>query len=94
MKLNLKPYVSSLTASKESKEAGLAPSRAAEASAALGLEIAQLDTQLLKAQNGLTELTQAFPLNSGSIVQALDTIGLLERKLSQLNELRTQLFPA
>lgn len=85
-------YVDAITASKEEAAKSLAPARAKEQEAALGIEVAQLDLEVQTQQNRLAELTSAYPLNFDAIIEAQDEYALNARRLEQLKKLGTDLF--
>jgi hypothetical protein len=85
-------YVDSITQSKEAAEKSLAPARAKEQEAALGIAIAQLDLEVQTKNNAISALKQAYPLDVDAIVDAGDDLALDERRLAQLKSLNTELF--
>jgi hypothetical protein len=90
----LKKYVEAIVASKEEKNASLAPARAAEQKGRLGLEIATLKVNIAGQENRVAELASQYPLNIDEIVNAQDELDLDTRRLNQLQGLSDQLFGA
>lgn len=90
--MSLKKYVEAIVASKEERAAALAPARADEQKAALGLERMQLSLEIQGASNHIAELAGQYPLPIGEIIEAQDEVALQKRRLAQLDELDNALF--
>jgi hypothetical protein len=92
MTIELKKYVAAIVASKEEKNASLAPARAGEQKGRLGLEIATLKVNIAGQENRVAELAGQYPLDIDAIVAAQDELDLDNRRLTQLQALDGQLF--
>jgi hypothetical protein len=90
--MTAKKYVDAIVASKEETAKALAPARASEQQAALGLEIAQLKLEIQGAENVVSELKGSYPLDLDTILSAGDELALKSRRLSQLVALDVELF--
>lgn len=90
--MTFKKYAEALVASKEDAEKSLAPARAKQQEAALGIKVAELDLEVQTAEGDLAELVTSFPLDLDAIVDAQDAIDLQKRRLNQLKTLGTELF--
>jgi hypothetical protein len=88
----MRKYVDAIVASKEENDKALAPARAAEQQAKLGLEAKQLEISVMEAKNELDELGAEYPLNFEAIIEAQDALALSERRLTQLKDLSVALF--
>lgn len=85
-------YVEAIVQSKQDADKSLAPARAAEQQAAIGIKVAQLGLSVKTLNNKVEELKGQYPLNIEGIVQALDNAALEQRKLDQLAAVSTELF--
>lgn len=85
-------YADLIVKSKEEANVALAPARAAQEKAKLGIAIAELDLKVKTAQNELESLKGQFPLPVDEIVSAGDEVALDARRLEQLQSLSTELF--
>lgn len=90
--MSLKKYADALVASKEENEKSLAPARAKEQAARVGIAVATLEVEVQGQQNELTELAGQYPLDIDAIVNAQDEIALNQRRLAQLKALSDELF--
>lgn len=90
--MTFKKYADALVASKEENEKSLAPARAKQQEAAVGIKIAELDLDVQTADNELSTLVTKFPLDIDAIVDAQDSLDLQKRRLEQLKALSAQLF--
>lgn len=85
-------YVEKILLSKEDADKSLAPARANEQAAKLGIAVATLDLDVKTQQNAVEALTNVYPLDIDAIVDAQDELDLSARRLSQLKDLQTSLF--
>jgi len=90
----VKKYVDALTATKEESTKALAPARAAEQQAHIGLTVKQLEINIMSAQNDLAAMCGQYPLPVDAIVEAQDELDLSTRRLTQLTQLSKELFGA
>lgn len=90
----MKKYVEALTASKEDREKGLAPARAEEQKAHIGLTAKSLEIDVMGARNQIEEMCGQYPLPVEEIIRAQDDLDLNQRRLDQLVKLQTALFGA
>lgn len=94
MSLTLRPYVTALQASKDDNRKAMAAAYAGEAAAQVDLQIAQLRLDIAAREATVASLSGAYPFSATTLVSALDGLGVAQRKLTQLTEIRAQLFPA
>ncbi len=87
-------YAELLKASKQDQENALAPARATQVAAEVGLAIAQLDVQLKTLSNELDELKGGYPLDLDAIRDKLDEVAIVTREQEQLKALSVELFGA
>jgi len=92
--MKLKPYAQAILLSEKDETAALAPARAAETQAALGMKRAQLTIEISKKETAVTQASSRYPLDFGSLVILLDDAELLRRSLAQLDAVAAQLFPS
>lgn len=85
-------YVEKILQSKEEAGKSLAPARAAEQSAKLGIAVASLDLEVKTQENAVEALTNVYPLDIDSIIEAQDELDLSTRRLNQLKGLQVSLF--
>lgn len=85
-------YSTSLTATKQENEAALAPAKADEQAAALGLTISKKSLELKSFDNRLASLKSGYPLDFESIVQVGNEQEWLKREVAQLEALKADLF--
>ncbi len=85
-------YATLITQEKKEKEAALAPARAKEMEAALGLQIAQRELDLQSSRNRVESLKGLYPLDTFSLIDALDELELAERQVKQLRDVSAELF--
>lgn len=85
-------YVEAIVKSKEESDKALAPARAEQEKAKLGISIAELDLKVKTAQNAVEGLKSTFPLPVDEILEASDDIALDLRRLSDLRTLSSELF--
>lgn len=91
--MKLKPYIEAIQQSEEEEQKTLAPARAEEAKAQLGMEQAKLSIKIQKAKNVIAQVAGRHPLDVQSILDAQDELDLLERQAIQLSKLGEELFP-
>lgn len=85
-------YAELITQSKEEQDKALAPARAEEQKAALGLAISNQQLSLKGRQNRVAELSGKYPLDIDAIISANDDLDLETRRLRQLATLSDSLF--
>lgn len=85
-------YVDAIKQSKADAELTLAPARAEQEAAKLGIAIAELGLKVKTQQNKIEELKGQFPLPVDAIVLAGDDLALDARRLDQLSKLKDELF--
>ncbi len=85
-------YADLIIRSKEDSEKALAPARADEQKAALGLEIGKLSLSNQGKATELAALKGQYPLPTAEILALGDDLALDQRRLSQLQSLQSELF--
>jgi hypothetical protein len=87
-------YVERILQTKEESDKALAPARAEQEKAKLGIAIAELSLQVKTAENTLEAMKNQFPLPVDGIIDAQDNLDFDRRRLSQLKEISVELFGA
>lgn len=85
-------YVDKILQSKEESDKSLAPARANEQAAKLGIAVATLDLEVKTQENAVAALTNVYPLDIDAIVDSQDELDLSKRRLAQLKSLHEELF--
>lgn len=92
--MKLKPYSEAILATKEEKDKLLAPARANETKASIGMKVAQLSIDIQQQEISITQDAARYPLNADNLVEQLDQLAWVERRRAQLEAIEKQLFPA
>jgi len=92
LRKNMNKYAESLTASKEDTAKAMAPARADEQKAKLGLEITTQKLQLQTLKNQVEALKRVYPLDPSSIRHSIDEAEWVARSISQLEAVSAELF--
>lgn len=79
--------------SKEKLDASMAPIRAKMVNAKADLKKAELESEILKLETDITEMCVDKDLDLEELLDALDEVALLERRLQQYSNVLEQLFP-
>lgn len=90
--MKLIPYKKVLKYTKEKIQEGLAPIRALQARKSGELEMAKIDEEIATKQTQIQELCTEHPINFHKIADALDRLGLLERRQKQFAKIIKELF--
>lgn len=91
MKLN--KYKEYLKMAKEAVDTAMIPFKVRKAEKSLELRIIEVESEIATREVNIQNIvTEKDELNFDSIINAIDSKELLERKLKQLNELKVQLF--
>ena len=85
-------YAESLVNTKEQNDAALAPARADEQKAALGLAISKKELVVKGFENNLAALKRAYPLNVSAILEATNELEWVGREIVQLKNVAAELF--
>ncbi len=85
-------YAQLILQSKEKADEALAPARADQEKARLGIARAELGLKVKTARNALEAKKAQFPLPVDEIIEAGDSLALDERRLGQLDTLSAELF--
>lgn len=85
-------YATLILQTKEEADKALAPARAEEQKAQLGIAVAKLNVSIKGKENSLEQLKGQYPLPIDEIVEAGDELALEQRRLSQLQSLSSDLF--
>jgi hypothetical protein len=92
--MKLKAYIDAIQQSEKDETAQMAPARAAETKAKLGMKAAELSIAILRQENCVAEVSARYPLDIQTLSNALDDLTLLRLSASQLENVTKQLFPA
>ncbi len=91
--MKLKPFKEIIAMGKEKLDESLAPIRAKMVNAKADLKKAEIETDLLTLEKDIAELCVDKDLDLDKLVDALDEVALLERRLKQYDDVLKQLFP-
>jgi hypothetical protein len=91
--MKLTAYKKLLTMAKELKDNALAPIRSMEMKKQAELETVKIEGEILKKQQKIEELCQAYPIDFNKIIEVSDEKELLERRKDQFGEIIKQMFP-
>jgi len=92
-KAKLLPFVEAIQQTEQDEKKQMAPALAAQAQAELGVEVSKLKIAIQKNELAVTKAASVHPLNVRAILTAQDDLALLNRQLSQLEDLNDALFP-
>ena len=93
MAFTLMKFEDILKMTKEAVDATLAPVRARAARARFDGKAAELEEKQIKAETAITEVCAQKELNIDKLLDALDDLALVERRIKQINDVRAQMFP-
>lgn len=94
MSFKVKPYKELVALTKEKFDEAMAPIRARSAKAKAELEIAKQQEKLIGLETEIQKLCAEKELDFQNIANKLDQYELTERRLKQIENLVTALFPA
>ena len=90
--MKLLKYAELIAMAKELKDKALAPVRAKQASIRFDAKVAELEEKKMDAEAKIHELCAANPLDVDKLVDAIDDIAILERRIKKVLEVKEQLF--
>ena len=90
--MKLLKYAELIAMSKELKDKALAPVRAKQASIRFDAKVAELEEKKMDAEAKIQELCAANPLDVDKLVDAIDDVAILERRIKKVLEVKEQLF--
>ena len=93
MSFALNTYESILKMTKEAVSAALAPARARQAKARFDGKLAELEEQKINAETKVAEICSEKDLDIDKLLNSLDDLALVERRITQVTEVKSQLFP-
>lgn len=91
--MQLKPLKEILLSTKEKLDEALAPVRARQIKSQADVRCAQLEEQLLTLERRITEACSTKDINFDRVLDMMDDYDLTERRVKQLKQLVSQLFP-
>jgi len=91
--MKLKPYDEILKMGKEAVDAMMLPIRARQMRKAGELEMAKLEEKQLSLQNEITMLCAENPIKYEKILDRMDELALVERRIQQFQGILNDLFP-
>lgn len=94
MSFTLIPYSDSISLSKEEKSKKMAAGRVKTQKARCELEVSKLEEEVTSLEGQVQELAAKEAIDIHAIGEKLDELALVTRKLEQLKDVVTQLFPA
>lgn len=89
----VKPFKEVLKLTAEKLDEALAPIRAKAAGAKAALASAKIEEELISMEAEIHKLCAEKELNFDNIIKKMDAYELQERKLKQIKELVSKLFP-
>lgn len=93
MGFKLKPYKDLLAMTKEKIEEAMLPLRVRSAKARADGEVIKLEEKMITLEAKINEACAKKDIDFNAITDMLDDYDLTERRLKQINELVTALFP-
>ena len=93
MAFQLMKFEDLLKMSKEAIDATLAPVRARSVKAKFESKCAELDERRIKLEMTVVELASHKDIDVDKMLDTMDDIALLERRIAQIETVRAQLFP-
>jgi predicted nuclease with TOPRIM domain len=92
--MQLTPYSEIISLSKEAKEQKLAAGRVKTQRARCELEVSKLEEEVTRLEGEVSEICSKYELDIHAVGNKLDEHALAVRKLTQLRDIVSQLFPA
>lgn len=92
--MKLQPYAKLLTMTKEAIDKTLAPSRSKSQHLKAQLEVSKLEERVATLEKEITEACSEKELNYDKLIDKLDELALVERRLKQFGKIIEELFPA
>lgn len=90
--MELMKYKDLIAMSKELKDKALAPIRAEQARIRFDAKVAELKEKKMDAEAKIQELCAVNPLDVDKLIDSLDDVALLERRIKKVLEVKEQLF--
>jgi len=90
--MKLLKYAELIAMSKELKDKAMAPIRAEQARIRFDAKVAELKEKKMDAEAKIQELCAVNPLDVDRLVDAVDDVAILDRRISKVLELKTELF--
>lgn len=90
--MDLLKYRDIISMSKELKDKALAPIRAKQASVRFDAKVAELEEKKMDAEAKVQEICSSNPLDVDRLIDALDDIALVERRIIKVAEVKAMLF--
>jgi len=90
--MKLLKYADLIAMSKELKDKALAPIRAKQAAVRFDAKLAELEEKKMDAEAKVQELCAVNPLDVDKLIDALDDIAILERRMVKVVAVKEQLF--
>lgn len=78
---------------KEGLNSAMAPIRAKQVKAQAELEMSKIEAELLEKETEIQELCTENTIDFPKLIDSLDEMALLERRMEQYTEVLKQLFP-
>lgn len=91
--MKLTVYSEILKMGKEAVKASMAPIRAREMRKKAELEMAQIDGKLIEQEGKIQEYASTYPIDFNKMIDAIDQLGLLERRKKQFEKIVAEMFP-
>lgn len=92
--MKLRPFKEMIGLSKEKLDEAMAPIRAKQVKSKAELEMAKLEADILTKETKIQEACIDKDINLPKLIDMLDEVALLERRLNQYGKVLKQLFPA
>ncbi len=91
--MKLTVYEKVLCLAKEKIQEAMAPVRAREMRKKAELEMAKLEGKMIEGEAKIQEYASAYPIDFDKMIEAIDNLGLLERRKKQFEKIIGEMFP-
>lgn len=91
--MELRPFKELISLSKEKLNEAMGPIRARQVQSKAQLEMSKLEAEILDRQTEIQEMCAEKEINLPALLDELDEIAILERRIEQYKKVLFQLFP-
>lgn len=91
--MNLRPFKDLISMSKEKLNEAMAPIRARQVKSKAELEMSKLEADILTKETAIQEMCAEKDIDLPKLIDKLDEVALLERRIAQYKKVLEQLFP-
>jgi hypothetical protein len=90
----LKPYSEVLKMSKEEIKELMIPIRAKQTKKQIELKLYEIEEEIMRNEANVQNICSRYPLEIEHLIDAQDTLALMDRKHKKLQQMLDELFPA